>query len=445
MKIFSTIVFFIISSCIYSQDFTSGALRTDPAVYDRIGKAPLPMGSEIPISVDLSSRMPPVGNQYPQNSCVAWTVAYANYSYLNKSSVSCDFYQNNEVNLDCLFSPSFVYNQINDGQNKGTRFEHAFNIMTSQGVAPLSAMPYLPNDWWTQPNANARQNASNHKISSYWQLGQNGEDFFTATRAWLAEGFPVIASVKVDNYLKRTANFATPYVWNNWSGQIETMGHAILIVGYDDNTRTFKFINSYGSTWGNNGYGYISYAMYKDVLNEAFIIKTQGQNQLSQNVLASEEKAISPIDVNAGLFFNVGSVEHFQFQPGQFPPPAVVFSKTMTFRGQVSIPNGVGNTAQVLVYFFLNNQGQKGPQVGSINPLTQTLSGQAVTGTPVVNLSQSVPFNSNFFAVIKYSDLNIPKGYPGPIIQTDLIAEPVLLVDGFPVRIGAPHFFFVRI
>jgi C1A family cysteine protease len=36
-------------------------------------------------------------------------------------------------------------------------------------------------------------------------------------------------------------------------------GHAILLVGYDDKTKVFKFQNSWGEEWGDKGYGYIPY------------------------------------------------------------------------------------------------------------------------------------------------------------------------------------------
>jgi C1A family cysteine protease len=36
-------------------------------------------------------------------------------------------------------------------------------------------------------------------------------------------------------------------------------GHAILLVGYDDKTKVFKFQNSWGVGWGDKGYGYIPY------------------------------------------------------------------------------------------------------------------------------------------------------------------------------------------
>src|SRR5262249_56575528 len=36
-------------------------------------------------------------------------------------------------------------------------------------------------------------------------------------------------------------------------------GHAVCIVGYDDQKRQFKFINSWGTGWGDHGYGYLPY------------------------------------------------------------------------------------------------------------------------------------------------------------------------------------------
>lgn len=41
-------------------------------------------------------------------------------------------------------------------------------------------------------------------------------------------------------------------------------GHAVLLVGYDDKTKVFKFQNSWGIEWGDKGYGYIPYQYVLD-------------------------------------------------------------------------------------------------------------------------------------------------------------------------------------
>ena len=35
--------------------------------------------------------------------------------------------------------------------------------------------------------------------------------------------------------------------------------HSICLIGYDDVNKRFKFINSWGTSWGVGGYGFISY------------------------------------------------------------------------------------------------------------------------------------------------------------------------------------------
>jgi C1A family cysteine protease len=41
-------------------------------------------------------------------------------------------------------------------------------------------------------------------------------------------------------------------------------GHAILVVGYEDSTEDYIFRNSWGTEWGQNGYGRIPFAYFTD-------------------------------------------------------------------------------------------------------------------------------------------------------------------------------------
>lgn len=436
----------LISIASYSQNLAIGAIETDALVYNAIGQAPLPQGSSIAPSVDLSPRMPPVGNQNPQFSCVAWATSYAAFSYTNSQSTNCSYLNGNGLNTNCLFSPAFIYNQINGGVNKGTRYEDAFRVMVNQGNTPLSAMPYIPDNVQHQPSAQARQLAANFKIDSYWQLGENREDIFIETKAYLAQGIPVIVSAKVDNYFKPKPNYPTPYVWTNWSGNVEQMSHAILIVGYDDNTGRFKFINSWGTNWGNQGYGYISYNMYRNgAISQAWIIKTKNTKVNTAVVLARESKTINQADNQAGLDFSINPPSFFQFPFGYTPTPQEYYSTVMTFTGSASIPAGLGQNSQIVIYFYYDNNGQKGDLVTSINPNTRTLKGQAVINTTVTPIAQNSNFSSPITLRISYGDLGVRKGYPLGPITTRLFAEPVLLIDNFPVRIGRLLPFFVSL
>src|ERR1043165_6584953 len=89
---------------------------------DELAGIPLassPYGAgDLPTSQDLSADLPPVGNQGKQSSCVGWAAAYALKSFEEKV----------ETKNTILFSPSFIYNQINNGQDGGARFIDALNF-----------------------------------------------------------------------------------------------------------------------------------------------------------------------------------------------------------------------------------------------------------------------------------------------------------------------------
>lgn len=50
--------------------------------------------------------------------------------------------------------------------------------------------------------------------------------------------------------------------------------HGIVLVGYNDNARELKFANSWGSSWQDNGYGYIPYVLSGyDFLKQTFFFE----------------------------------------------------------------------------------------------------------------------------------------------------------------------------
>jgi hypothetical protein len=49
-------------------------------------------------------------------------------------------------------------------------------------------------------------------------------------------------------------------IWNN---------HYVALVGYDDTSQRFKFVNSWGDQWGDHGFGYVNYANLKKEIQGA--------------------------------------------------------------------------------------------------------------------------------------------------------------------------------
>jgi len=229
--------------------------------YDALPKLKAAAAVSLPSSIDLSSSMPNVGDQGIQNSCAGWAIAYAYKTYQEK----LDWKWNVINDPTHQFSPSYVYNQINDGSDNGSSIYNALQLMVNQGCAVLSVMPYDLNNYTTQPNTTQRANAAKHKALS-WARTNSGD--VTAMKNELASRVPVIVGIPV--YPDFNVTTSNP-VYDNTNGNLEGY-HAITLVGYDDTRQAFKFINSWGTSYGFSGYGWIAYALVTKVGGRGYVM-----------------------------------------------------------------------------------------------------------------------------------------------------------------------------
>ena len=48
--------------------------------------------------------------------------------------------------------------------------------------------------------------------------------------------------------------------------------HSVLLVGYDDSMRHFRFMNSWGPEWGGQGFGYLPYDSFEGIWDEGWFM-----------------------------------------------------------------------------------------------------------------------------------------------------------------------------
>ena len=407
-------------------------LGLDPAPRDRyeaIPEAYAPLVGELPSSVDLSPLLPPPGEQ-SDNSCVGWATAYAAKTYQELREHGWEISRpDGSLNTSRVFSPSFIYNQINGGVDRGSHFANAFRIMIDQGNAPISAMPYSGNPFERISPA-ARQAAEPYRIDSFRTLDHRDVN---AIRGQLAASIPVvIGATMYDNFM------TLPYggVWRDTYG-IPRGGHAMAVVGYDDNRRAFKVLNSWGRDWSSNGYGWISYDLFPRVVNEAYImidldgvegVPVPGADVWTPPTIAPERSVIS---------VNTGMTEYNAFGPqGEIG---------LRLHGTFSVPAGVRGSMQVVIplqYF------DSGLPVGSLTPAFALPTGQAAFGAPLVWLNGFGVQNATWYAFLPYCALNVPKATycvpprpmwgPPQFIETRMQAVPTLYIDNFGVARSEP-------
>jgi C1A family cysteine protease len=93
-------------------------------------------------------------------------------------------------------------------------------------------------------------NCAQRKIASYFNLKKNLNQW----KAWLANHGPILAAFDVDESWDDATKHA---------GKVDVFkphtvrgGHAVCIVGYRTDGR-FIVRNSWGTTWGDKGFGYL--------------------------------------------------------------------------------------------------------------------------------------------------------------------------------------------
>jgi fibronectin type 3 domain-containing protein len=232
---------------------------------------------ELAKDVDLSPFFPKPGDQGMIGSCTGWSIAYACKSYHENIERNWGVNTNEHI-----FSPSFIYNQINGGSDGGAPIEAAIAVVIQKGCASLSTMPYTEN-LQTQPNQNAFNEAIQFKAKSFAKVDYNNLE---AVKEVLARGNPVIIGMMIyENFYDYKGGVLT-----SSSGAL-LGGHAMCVLGYDDGKKAFKIINSWSTYWGEGGYGWIGYDLFKKEVKVCVVIY--------DDVAASPKEAAIPVNIEA--------------------------------------------------------------------------------------------------------------------------------------------------
>jgi len=230
---------------------------------------------DFPPSFDLSDFLPKVGSQGAQGSCVAWATGYYLKSFHENYE---DFVISGLAPINEM-SPSFIYNQIKVSDcDNGSVIQRALDTITSSGIPNLIVMPYNQNDCDTQPTDLQKTLAAPNKIESYNYLDQ--DKVYEQTKAFLLNNQPVVIAISIDRSYFGARDENGIYIYRKFKEA--SGGHAMLVVGYDDDMNAFKVVNSWGKGWGNDGFVWIDYKAFKEagdaisdfqVLCEAWITK----------------------------------------------------------------------------------------------------------------------------------------------------------------------------
>ncbi len=216
--------------------------------------------ANVPASVDLSNYLPSVGDQGQVGSCVAWAIDWSAITIM----------ENEQGITGAPHAPMYTYAQIAQGNDQGSYASQHFAILTSQGLDTKADYWQGDFDYTTQPDSNETANAANWKLSGSTSLN-TGAALVDDVKNSLSQGMPVVFAFDVyQSFEDLNSSTAADYSYYPTDSELAGQplgGHEITIVGYND--QGVKVANSWGSSWGDNGYVTLPWKFVTGQIQEA--------------------------------------------------------------------------------------------------------------------------------------------------------------------------------
>jgi C1A family cysteine protease len=216
---------------------------------------------DLPQKVSLREFCPPIKNQLSISSCGshAWITAYEimlkqkNKDWLIEGSERHHYYHVRQSE----------YMDTYPGDS-GQQLRFGAKVLTKIGMAPEFLCPYIVKDYNVLPSTLAESYTRFWTPKSYSRVETVPDMKFL-----LAQSYPIVFGVKIYTsfFSLSTYTLAMPNSRDRVLG-----GHAMVIVGYDENKRVFEVVNSHGRSYGDEGYLWISYEYMTKYLLDAWIM-----------------------------------------------------------------------------------------------------------------------------------------------------------------------------
>ncbi len=217
-------------------------------------------------SVDLTRYCSPIENQGSLGSCTGQaTVGLVEYLERRRHGKHLDG------------SRLFVYKmaRVLDGLkgDTGAYIRTAMKALRVFGVPPERYWPYVVSRYEDDPPAFVFSYGQRYRTIRYYRLdgSQTRSALLRLMRSFLYSELPVVFGFLVYDFGNDKGEFRMPD-----SGAQPAGGHAVLAVGYDDNREieghkgALRIRNSWGTGWGDEGYGWLPYGYVLQGLSADF-------------------------------------------------------------------------------------------------------------------------------------------------------------------------------
>jgi C1A family cysteine protease len=232
----------------------------------------------LPPAVSLRSWMSPVEDQESIGSCTA-NAGVALVEYYERRAFG------RHVNRSRLFLYKATRNMMHQTGDTGAYLRTTMGALALFGVPPEEYLPYNIADYDTEPSAFCYAFAQNFQSVQYYRLDPPGtarDVVLDRIKTNVANGLPAMFGFTVYTSISQ-ANRAGGAIPFPTGGESIEGGHAIVVAGYDDTkvirntnrggvatTGAFLIRNSWGTSWGDGGYGWLPYEYVKRGIADDF-------------------------------------------------------------------------------------------------------------------------------------------------------------------------------
>jgi C1A family cysteine protease len=228
-----------------------GWLPDLPDQRDHIYAAPITAPQQLPPKVDLRPSCPPVYDQGQLGSCTANAIGAAfEFTWMKEK-------------LPNPVAPSRLFIYYNEramegtvGTDSGAQIRDGIKSVANQGDCTENDWPYVIANFTEKPPDACYKDADQHKVKQYLRIPHS----LTSMKSCLAAGYPFVFGFTVYDSFESAEVAKTGVAPMPGMSEQVLGGHAVMAVGYDDAQQRFTVRNSWGTTWGMQGYFTMPYA-----------------------------------------------------------------------------------------------------------------------------------------------------------------------------------------
>jgi C1A family cysteine protease len=253
------------------RDYAEDTKELEPILRKTSVRSPGKVAKTIslPASIDLRAWCSTVEDQRSLGSCTA-NAAAGIIEYFERRAFG------KYINISRLFLYKATRNLMHSTGDTGAFLRTTMGAMVLFGAPPEEYWPYTDKnpDFDDEPPAFCYAFAQNYQATRYVRLDPPGiakDTLLSRIKLYLASGLPSMFGFAVYGSISqatRTNGGKIPFVCPR---EDQHGGHAIVAIGYDDKMKIKNTIcgtettgallirNSWGTTWGDRGYGWLPY------------------------------------------------------------------------------------------------------------------------------------------------------------------------------------------